>query len=41
MRDLLIHAYDRVNLEEIWNTVKSDLPPLIINLEQILPPKQE
>jgi uncharacterized protein with HEPN domain len=41
MRDLLIPAYDRVDLEEIWNTVKSDLPPLIAALEQILPPKQE
>jgi uncharacterized protein with HEPN domain len=41
MRDLLIHAYDRVDLEEIWNTVKSDLPPLIAALEQILPPEQE
>lgn len=35
MRDLLIHAYGRVDLNEIWDTAKNDLPPLIVSLEKI------
>ena len=36
MRNRLIHAYDDVNLSVVWQTVTSDLPPLVIQLEQIL-----
>lgn len=28
IRDVLIHAYDRVDLKEVWNTVKQDVPKL-------------
>ena len=28
--------YDDVNLSVVWQTVTSDLPPLVIQLEQIL-----
>ncbi|WP_406662560.1 HepT-like ribonuclease domain-containing protein [Methanolobus sp. ZRKC3] len=28
MRDKLIHAYFGVDLEEVWNTVKRDIPEL-------------
>lgn len=41
MRDLLIHAYDRVDLDEVWNTVKNDIPSLISALERIIPPENE
>ncbi|MEE9293797.1 MAG: DUF86 domain-containing protein [Phycisphaerae bacterium] len=34
MRDKLIHAYDEVDLEEVWRTVEHDIPELI---EQIGP----
>ncbi|MEW6776737.1 MAG: DUF86 domain-containing protein [Bdellovibrionota bacterium] len=27
-RDLLIHAYDRVDLEIVWDIIQQDLPPL-------------
>ncbi|MDP2897265.1 MAG: DUF86 domain-containing protein [bacterium] len=37
MRDLLIHAYDRIVLDEVWTTVQSDLPTLISVLETIVP----
>lgn len=33
MRDKLIHAYDSVDLEEIWKTVNEDIPRLISLLE--------
>jgi len=32
MRDKLIHEYDDVDLEEVWQTVVRDLPPLIAAL---------
>ena len=36
MRNLLIHEYDEIDLKEVWNTVKNDLPSLIIEIEKIL-----
>lgn len=29
MRDVLIHAYDRVDLEEVWITLSEQLPVLL------------
>jgi uncharacterized protein with HEPN domain len=40
MRNVLIHAYDRVDLDEVWKTVKSDLPALVSALEPLLPPRE-
>lgn len=37
MRDLLIHAYDRVDIDEVWDTVQNDIPKLITALEGIVP----
>ena len=39
MRDLLIHAYGRVDLNEVWDTVQHDIPVLISRLERIVPPE--
>ena len=36
MRNLLIHEYDEIDLKNVWNTVKNDLPNLILIIEQIL-----
>lgn len=36
MRNLLIHEYDEVDMEEVWRTVKNDLPDLLIKLEGII-----
>ncbi|HEY2155833.1 MAG TPA: HepT-like ribonuclease domain-containing protein [Isosphaeraceae bacterium] len=33
LRHRLVHAYDQINLDIIWNIVTVDLPPLIIALE--------
>lgn len=36
MRNLLIHEYGDVDIDEVWRTVKIDLPPLILSMEQIM-----
>ena len=36
MRNLLIHEYDEIDLKEVWNMVKNDLPSLIDGIEKIL-----
>ncbi len=33
MRDILIHAYDRIDPEEVWNTLINDLPNLLDALQ--------
>ena len=33
MRNILIHAYDDVDLEVVWDTAQQQLPPLIAALE--------
>ena len=38
MRNRIIHAYDDLDLDIVWNTVINDLPTLISELEAILPP---
>lgn len=35
MRNRLIHGYFDVNLDVVWQTVKTDLPALIEQLKQI------
>ncbi len=37
MRDKLIHAYDAVDLDEVWKTVTKEIPPLISFLEPLVP----
>lgn len=39
MRNILMHAYFEVDLDEVWRTVQNDLPPLITELEKILSEK--
>jgi uncharacterized protein with HEPN domain len=36
MRNILIHDYDDVNLNLVWQTAQNDLPPLIARLEAYL-----
>jgi uncharacterized protein with HEPN domain len=33
MRDKLIHAYDEVDLEQVWTTLDRDLPALLRSIE--------
>ncbi len=39
MRNMMIHGYDEIDLEIIWDTVHVDLPGLIEQLESIIGPE--
>ena len=39
MRNRLIHGYDLVDFDILWQTLMEDLPPLIATLERILSPE--
>lgn len=36
MRNVLIHRYDDVDLEEVWRTLERDIPALIVRLEAMV-----
>jgi len=36
MRNLLVHQYDYVNVDEVWKVIEKDLPPLQEVLKKIL-----
>lgn len=36
MRNRLVHGYETVDLDVLWDTVTDDLPPLIGELEKVL-----
>jgi uncharacterized protein with HEPN domain len=40
MRDMLIHSYGKVDLDEIWDTVNRDIPRLITILESSVQPEE-
>jgi uncharacterized protein with HEPN domain len=37
MRDLLIHHYDSIDLEQLWNTLQNDIPQVISVIDPLLP----
>ena len=39
MRDILIHNYDDIELDEVWNVATISIPELIEQIEDILPPE--
>ncbi len=36
MRNRLVHGYDDISLERLWDTIKDELPPLIEQLDTII-----
>ena len=36
MRNILIHDYDDVDLDVVWDTIQRDLPPMTVHLEKHL-----
>ena len=36
LRNAIVHGYDVVNLDILWDTVTIDLPPLALALKQVL-----
>lgn len=41
MRNRIIHEYDKIVLEVVWDTVQQDLPNLVESLEKVLPREEE
>jgi uncharacterized protein with HEPN domain len=41
MRNRLVHEYFRVDLATVWETIKTDLPPLIALIAPLVPPEDE
>jgi len=39
-RDVVVHAYFRVDLDQVWRIVQHDLPGLTATLEQMIPPEE-
>ena len=39
MRNLVIHEYDVVDINQVWDTVQNKLPSLIKDLAKIVPPE--
>ena len=39
MRDLLVHAYHRVDWNVVWNTVTTSIPETLRLIEKLVPPK--
>jgi uncharacterized protein with HEPN domain len=37
MRDHLIHAYDAIDLVEVWKTATNDIPQLLAYIQPLLP----
>ncbi len=38
MRDILIHAYDHVDIDEVWNVVETSIPALLKQIETVITP---
>jgi uncharacterized protein with HEPN domain len=41
MRNRLVHEYDEVDLDVIWDTVVNGLPILVSELEKTIPPESQ
>jgi len=41
MRHVLVHGYYQISKAEVWDTVKNNLPPLKIQIEQYLSEKDQ
>ncbi len=40
MRDVLVHAYDAVDLDEVWRVATQSIPELIGWIEPLIPPDE-
>ena len=39
LRNLVIHQYDAVDINQVWDTTQNRLPPLVDELSKIVPPE--
>ena len=40
MRNIVIHEYDTIDWQSVWDTLQKDLPILIATLEHSVPPEK-
>ncbi len=40
LRNRLVHGYDRIDLDLVWQIIIGDLPPLLTALVPLVPPEQ-
>jgi uncharacterized protein with HEPN domain len=40
-RDVVVHDYAQVDLQEVWRIVQEDLPALVAMLEPLVPPEED
>jgi uncharacterized protein with HEPN domain len=40
-RDVLVHDYAQVDLQEVWRIVQNDLSTLVAMLEPLVPPEED
>jgi uncharacterized protein with HEPN domain len=38
-RDVVVHGYSRVDVQEVWRIVQEDLPTLVTLREPLVPPE--
>ena len=36
MRDIIVHEYDEIDLEQVWTTITRDIPDTLPKLERII-----
>ena len=36
MRDMIIHEYDEIDLDEVWGTIERDIPHVLESIDQLL-----
>ncbi len=36
MRDMIIHEYDEIDLEEVWGTIERDIPKALEGIDRLL-----
>ncbi len=41
LRDVLIHHYDEVDLDEVWKAMERDIPSLLAKLDPLLAPSKD
>ena len=41
LRDVLIHAYDEIDLDEVWRIASEQVPQLLARLEPLVPNEEE
>jgi len=41
MRNIVVHDYSNVSLQVVWETIQSDLPPLVEPLRHLLEEAEE